>query len=78
MIYEFKNKNTGEIEEHIMRLSEYEQFKLDHPHLERVITSAASVAYEPGTRLKVDDGFREVVARGEEKLGKPFYKSGKW
>jgi hypothetical protein len=35
MIYPFYNKNTGQVEEHTMRLAEYDQFKLDNPHLER-------------------------------------------
>lgn len=78
MIYEFKNTLTNEIEEHVMKLAEYDQFKLDNPHLERVIISTAQVAYEPGTRIKVDDGFREVISRTEERLGKPVNNSGKW
>ena len=79
MIYEFRNKETGEIEEHVMKLSEYDQFKEEHPELERVITAGTGgFIYEPGNSLKVSDGFREVVARGEEKLGKAYKKSGKW
>lgn len=78
MIYEFRNTNTGEIEEHTMSLSEYDQFKVDNPHLTRVFTKGLSVSYETVTNLKTEDGFKEVVARGEEKLGKKFYRSGKW
>ena len=32
MIYTFLNKNTSEIEEHTMRLAEYDEFKLNNPH----------------------------------------------
>ena len=78
MIYTFRNKQTGEEKDYVMKLSEYDQFKADHPELERVITTGATLVYDPGTRLKVSDGFREVVARGEEKLGKKYNKSGKW
>lgn len=35
--YSFKNKNTGEREEHLVKISEYDQFKADNPHLERII-----------------------------------------
>ena len=35
MIYPFYNKETGQIEEHTMRLSEYDDFKTNNPHLER-------------------------------------------
>ena len=34
-IYEFKNKETGEIEEHMMRISEQEQFLKDNPQIGR-------------------------------------------
>lgn len=37
-IYEFLNKETQEIEEHIMKISELDQFKIDNPNLERYIT----------------------------------------
>jgi len=35
--YTFKNKRTGKLKEYEMRMTEYEQFKIDHPNLERVI-----------------------------------------
>ena len=79
MIYEFRNKETGEIEEHVMKLSEYDQFKEEHPELERVITAGTGgFIYEPGTRLKVDGGFQEVIAKADERLGKKVHRSGKW
>lgn len=37
MIYTFKVIETGEIVEHEMKLADYDQFKLDHPELERYI-----------------------------------------
>jgi hypothetical protein len=33
--YEFKNKETGEVIDVILRLSEYDQWKSDHPEYER-------------------------------------------
>jgi hypothetical protein len=35
MIYDFYNKQTEQIEEHTMRLSEYDDFVTNNPHLER-------------------------------------------
>ena len=34
MIYEFYNKQTEQIEEHIMRLAEYDDFVVNNQHLE--------------------------------------------
>lgn len=35
--YTFRNRKTGRVKEYEMRISEYDQFKEDHPELERVI-----------------------------------------
>lgn len=35
MLYEFMNKNTGELEEHCMSYKELDNFKEANPHLER-------------------------------------------
>lgn len=50
MIYIFLNKNTGEVEEHTMRLSEYDAFKEQNPHLERY--------FSPETIPGLGDGMR--------------------
>lgn len=77
--YNFKDKVTGEESERILRMSELDTFKEENPNLEQVIVaSSGGFIYEGGNSLRVDDGFREVVARTEERLGKPINKSGKW
>ena len=53
MIYPFFNKNTGEVEEHIMRLSEYDEFKENNPHLERYFDSTGLVGLGDGMRMSV-------------------------
>jgi len=53
MIYPFFNKNTGEVEEHTMRLSEYDKFKEDNPHLERYFASDGLVGLGDGQRMSV-------------------------
>jgi hypothetical protein len=53
MIYTFLNKNTNEIEEHTMRLAEYEKFKEDNPHLERYFSAENVVGLGDGQRMSV-------------------------
>ena len=53
MIYPFFNKNTGEVEEHTMRLSEYDKFKQDNPHLERYFSPENVVGLGDGQRMSV-------------------------
>jgi hypothetical protein len=53
MIYTFKNNNTGVIEEHSMRLAEYDNFKENNPHLERYFTPAQCPGLGDGIRMNV-------------------------
>ena len=53
MIYTFLNKNTNEIEEHTMRLAEYDEFKENNPHLERHFTPAGIPGLGDGQRMSV-------------------------
>lgn len=53
MIYTFLNKNTNEIEEHTMRLAEYDKFKEDNPHLERYFSVEGLVGLGDGQRMSV-------------------------
>ena len=64
--YEFRNIETGEVTEHIMRISEREQFIKDNPHLQQTITSAPAFAGDHIT-IKKDTGFKEVLQRIHEK-----------
>jgi hypothetical protein len=67
MIYPFYNKNTGQVEEHIMRLAEYDQFKLDNPHLERYFAAEHTASLGDGMRMdtpgtgKADSTFEKYV-----------------
>ena len=38
-LYDFKNNDTGEVEEHSMSYKDVEQFLIDNPHLEKMISS---------------------------------------
>lgn len=69
-VYTFRNRKTGKTKEYEMRISEYDQFKADHPELERVQdTVAISTRYAPGTKsiteqaAKKNPGWGEVLAK---------------
>lgn len=66
--YTFHNKNTGEFEEHVMKISELDRFKADNPELERALVDAP--AFGDPARLGIrrnDAGWREVLQRVAEK-----------
>jgi hypothetical protein len=67
--YDFRNKETGEVFERIMKISEKDQYLLDNPNLEQTITTAP--AFGDPTKLtstrKFDTGFKEVLQRIHEK-----------
>jgi hypothetical protein len=61
-VYAFKNKDTEEIEEHTLRISEYDKFKEDNPHLERYIDGSPGMSDPVRLGLvKPSEGFREVL-----------------
>ena len=51
--YEFLNKNTDEIETHVMSYTLYDQFKLDNPHLERYHSAENLPIMSDGVRMSV-------------------------
>lgn len=68
--YDFRNKETGEIEEHTLKIAEYDKFVEEHPELERVILSApgfnkSSHAFGSVTDIaaKKDKGWKEVLQK---------------
>lgn len=65
--YVFRNKETGEQFEKIMKISELDTFRAENPQLETVIQSP--MICDPvrvGVR-KMDTGFKEVLQRVHEK-----------
>jgi hypothetical protein len=66
--YVFRNKETGEQFDKIMKISELDKFREDNPQLETVIQS---VAFGDPTKMsstrKFDTGFKEVLQRIHEK-----------
>lgn len=64
--YEFVNKQTGKVEEHVMRIAELDAFKQANPHLEKIITQAPAFAGDHIT-IKKDTGFKEVLQKIHER-----------
>jgi hypothetical protein len=58
--YEFRNVETGEIVERVMRMSEYDDFVKNNPHLERFFSAAPPIGDPIRLGLKKpDDAFRD-------------------
>jgi hypothetical protein len=66
--YVFRNKETGEQFEQIMKISELDSFRAENPQLETVIQA---VAFGDPTKLsssrKFDSGFKEVLQKIHER-----------
>ena len=81
--YEFLNKQTGEIETHVMSWVKYDDFKEDNPHLERYHSAENLPIFGDGMRMSVpgigqpDARFeREIIGRIKEKVPKNTVKDG--
>lgn len=68
-LYDFRNKETGEIIEMSMSYGSKQQYLIDNPHMESVILTAPPLG-DP-TKLtatrKTDTGFKEVLQKIHEK-----------
>ena len=67
--YEFLNTTNNQIEEHFMRISEYDQFVIDNPTLKRYHSTAPAFSYS-GTKdfnTKTDNTWKEVLSKIAEK-----------
>jgi len=64
--YEFVNKKTKKIEEYVMSISAYDQFKVDNPHLQRYYSDAPTFSYTGSGDLsgkKADGGWKETLQK---------------
>ena len=62
--YDFINKETGEITEIAMSMTKLDQYKEEHPELERYfVNHATSATYG---KPKSSDGFKEVMSKVQE------------
>ena len=61
--YTFRNKETGEMHDELMRMSQREIYLLENPHLEQIIGSPANGVPVRLCVRTIDVGFREVLSK---------------
>lgn len=66
--YSFRSKETGEITEKILKMSEKDQYIKDNPDLEAVILSAPVMTYT-SSGIMPDRGFSEVMDKIKQRTG---------
>jgi len=57
--YSFRNKETQQVSDKFMKMSEKEQYLIDHPVLESIIGAPAMI--DQTSTLKPDNGFRDLL-----------------
>ena len=63
-MYEFINKNTGLVEDHLVKMSELFNFTQDNPHLTKTVRTAPALGDSVRMGIKKPDaGWREVLQR---------------
>ena len=66
--YSFRNKETGEIFDKIMRIADRDDYLKQNPNLESVITGAPAFTGDHITAVKkYDSGFKEVLQKIHER-----------
>jgi len=65
--YVFRNKETGEQFEKVMRISELDTFRAENPQLETVIQSPMICDPVRVGARKTDSGFKEVLQKIHER-----------
>lgn len=71
-IYEFRDKDTGEIWEEFLSYSGKDQFLQDNPNYEIVIGTPAILSGISGVTHKTDSGFKDLLNRiGNANPGSP-------
>jgi len=68
--YVYRNTETGELEEHIHKISEMDSFTAANPHLTRQIQSFGTIRGTGVGKSKPDDGFRDVLKSIKKASGK--------
>ena len=61
--YDFYNENTDAMEQHVLRISELDQFKENNPHLSQRLLTAPKLVSGSGLQGKMDDGWKENLTR---------------
>jgi hypothetical protein len=61
-IYTFKDRDTDDIVEFTLRISDYDNFLASNPNLERYIDNVPGLVSGVGG-IKTDSGFKEVLSK---------------
>ena len=64
-IYQFRNTQTDEEFEVLMKISEREEYLKNNPHIQPILSAPALVT-GVSTSNKVPDGFKEVLSKAAE------------
>ncbi len=77
--YTFKHKETGEVQEVVLRMSELDSYKANNPQYERVFLEASNIGdpYALGY-LKPPADFQKYVVGGIQKRNPFSNKSRRW
>ena len=68
--YNFRNKETGEETEVLMRISELEKYKEDKPHLEQFLKAPPRLVSMLGSlHSRTSDGFKDVLNKIKDGSG---------
>lgn len=69
--YDFLNKKTEEVEEHFMKISEYDDFVKDNPHLQRQFTAPALISQAQGNIVgQTSTDWRDHLKRIKKQSGR--------
>lgn len=66
-VYNFRNKQTQEVIEKVMKIAEKESFLEQNNDWESVILTPTAMSYAGTPR--VDSGFKEVISKIKERTG---------
>lgn len=64
-LYTFRNKDTEEIFELTLRISDYDSYLASNPNIERYIDSVPGIVGGVGS-VRTDNGFKEVLSKVAE------------
>lgn len=60
--YTFENKETGEVLNLFMKISERDQYVIDNPHMQQIITGAPAIGDSARLGIKkTDDNFNSLL-----------------
>ena len=67
--YNFENTETGEVQELVMTMANKDKYLTENPHIKQVILAMPRIVRNVGlTGVKTDSGFKEALAKVNEKL----------